>query len=62
MPTLTRRSFVVAAMAGLATADGAFATDGPVPNSSGTEPPRHRAPAHACDSHFHIIDARFPPP
>ncbi len=62
MPTLTRRGFVAAAMAGLAAADGALAADGAVPNSTGTERPRNRAPAKACDSHFHIIDARFPPP
>lgn len=65
MPTLTRRGFVAAAMAGMAgmaTSDWARATDGSVPNSAGTERPRHRAPARACDCHFHIIDARFPPP
>jgi D-galactarolactone isomerase len=33
-----------------------------VPNSSGTEPPKLRAPANACDCHHHIFDAgRFPP-
>lgn len=32
-----------------------------VPNSSGTETPKLRAPAHACDCHHHIYDvARFP--
>ncbi len=62
MPTLTRRGFVAAAMAGWAVAEGALAADATVPNSAGTERPRHPAPAHACDSHFHIIDARFPPP
>ena len=33
-----------------------------VPNSSGTEPPRLKAPAGSCDCHHHIYDAgRFPP-
>ena len=33
-----------------------------VPNSSGTERPKFKAPAHACDCHQHIYDgARFPP-
>ena len=32
----------------------------PVPNSSGTAPPKLKAPANACDSHHHIYDpARF---
>ena len=30
-----------------------------VPNSSGTEPPRLKAPANAADCHIHIYDARF---
>jgi predicted TIM-barrel fold metal-dependent hydrolase len=34
-----------------------------VPNSAGTEGPKLRAPANACDCHMHIYDgARFPPP
>jgi D-galactarolactone isomerase len=32
-----------------------------VPHSSGTEAPRLRAPANACDCHFHIYDPRFTP-
>ncbi len=33
-----------------------------VPNSSGTAPPKLKAPANACDCHMHIYDAaRFPP-
>jgi D-galactarolactone isomerase len=32
----------------------------PVPNSSGTAPPKTKAPPNACDSHHHIYDpARF---
>ncbi len=34
----------------------------PVPNSSGSEPAKLKAPAGACDCHHHIYDAaRFPP-
>ena len=33
-----------------------------VPNSSGSEAPKLKAPANACDCHMHIYDgARFPP-
>src|SRR5579862_8349600 len=33
-----------------------------VPNSSGSEPAKLKAPAGACDCHHHIYDAaRFPP-
>ena len=33
----------------------------PVPNSSGTAPPKLKAPANTCDCHHHIYDpARFP--
>lgn len=38
----------------------AMAGDGTVPNSSGTSGPAMQMPADACDSHLHIIDARFP--
>jgi predicted TIM-barrel fold metal-dependent hydrolase len=31
-----------------------------VPYSSGTERPKLKAPANACDCHMHIYDARFP--
>jgi D-galactarolactone isomerase len=31
-----------------------------VPNSSGTERPRLKAPPNACDCHIHIYDDRFP--
>ncbi|MCX5915187.1 MAG: amidohydrolase family protein [Deltaproteobacteria bacterium] len=33
-----------------------------VPHSSGTEAPKLKAPANACDCHLHIYDERFPPP
>jgi len=31
-----------------------------VPHSSGTEPPKIKLPASACDCHMHIYDARYP--
>jgi len=31
-----------------------------VPNSTGTEPPKLKAPANATDCHMHIYDPRFP--
>jgi predicted TIM-barrel fold metal-dependent hydrolase len=63
--SLTRRTFVTGA-AGLA-ATGTFAmqesrAQQPVPNSTGTEPPKLKAPPNAADCHMHIYDgARFAP-
>jgi D-galactarolactone isomerase len=62
---LARREFlkgtagaaVVAAIAGLSTRSGHAQA---VPFSAGTEPPKLKAPANACDCHMHIYDARFP--
>src|SRR5258706_1575866 len=61
--SIDRRTFLKAA--GIT----AFATTGvtrmqessaqAVPNSSGTEPPKLKAPANAADCHIHIYDARF---
>jgi predicted TIM-barrel fold metal-dependent hydrolase len=56
-----------ASMAALAAATSGFpimaAHTEPVPNSSGTEPPKLKAPANAADCHMHIYDpARFPMP
>jgi D-galactarolactone isomerase len=49
---------VAAAAAGLSAGPGAAEA---VPNSSGTEPAKLKAPAGACDCHHHIYDAaRFP--
>src|SRR6516164_9525060 len=31
-----------------------------VPYSTGTEPPKLKAPANACDCHMHIYDAKYP--
>ena len=60
---MTRRKFVAAGAvtaAGLAQSHSAIADT--IPNSSGTEAPKTKAPANACDAHFHIIDPRFPTP
>lgn len=53
--------------AGAATAAAAFPASpgfaqvpGAVPNSSGTDAPKLKAPAGACDCHHHIYDSRFP--
>ena len=64
---IARRAFIrQASMAVLATASGLSVRASraePVPNSSGSEPAKLKAPAGACDCHHHIYDAvRFPPP
>ena len=58
---VSRRTFI----AGCASIVGTF-VDVPlhaqaVPNSSGVEPPRLKAPPGACDCHHHIYDSKFPP-
>jgi predicted TIM-barrel fold metal-dependent hydrolase len=63
--TIGRRAFFRRAGAAALTAVGALhVKEGhaqePVPNSSGTEAPKLKAPANACDCHHHIYDARFP--
>ena len=46
-----------------AAAPGLFGQPQQVPNSTGTERPKLKAPAGACDCHHHIYDqARFPQP
>jgi predicted TIM-barrel fold metal-dependent hydrolase len=63
-----RRSFLKGAGATAFTAAAALQLKGidaqeAVPNSSGTERPKLKAPAGACDCHHHIYDAvRFAPP
>jgi predicted TIM-barrel fold metal-dependent hydrolase len=69
--TIGRRTFIKGAgLATLATVGGAgnrsrgssLEAQQQVPNSTGTERPKLKAPAHACDCHQHIYDAaRFPP-
>ncbi len=61
--TIGRRSFLQGA--GLWVVSGVLPSEGlaqiAVPNSSGTELPRFKAPPLACDCHHHIYDtARFP--
>jgi hypothetical protein len=64
--TIARRRFLqgaaaVAAVGALRTGPGR--AQEAVPNSSGTAPPRLKAPANACDCHMHAFDPeRFPPP
>jgi D-galactarolactone isomerase len=61
---IARRTFmkrVSMASSGLAIFSGTSRAQ-QVPNSSGTEPAKLKAPAGACDCHHHIYDAvRFPP-
>ena len=62
-----RRTFLTQAGVAALTASSALRLDAraaqnAVPNSSGTEKPRLKAPANACDCHHHIYDtARFSP-
>ena len=62
-----RRTFVQGASFAALRAAGVFSIglsplQVAVPNSSGTEAPKLKAPALACDCHHHIYDpARFPP-
>jgi predicted TIM-barrel fold metal-dependent hydrolase len=63
---IERRIFIKGALlAGLAATSGVairMSHAQQVPNSSGTEPPRLKAPAGVCDCHMHIFDpARFAP-
>src|SRR5688572_20598173 len=59
---LGRREFLQVAGAMAATAAG-LSAQVQVPNSSGTEYPKLKAPANAADCHMHIYDpARFPMP
>jgi len=60
-----RRGFLRSvALAVLAASAGIGAREGralqPVPYSSGTDAPKLKLPANACDCHMHIYDSRFP--
>src|SRR5580704_10399784 len=62
-----RRTFLTTVGAAALTAAGALdAAPGhgqqPVPNSTGTQPSKVKAPANAADCHIHIYDRRFPEP
>jgi D-galactarolactone isomerase len=58
---MTRRTFFQKAGSGTVAATAIVGlrhahAQGAVPNSSGSEPPRFKAPANACDCHMHIYD------
>jgi D-galactarolactone isomerase len=61
---IARRGFLRAMGATVIVASGSNASKGQtqqaVPWSSGTEPPKLKAPPNACDCHMHIYDSRFP--
>ena len=62
--SLSRRAFLKAASIATMSTAGMFRTQEigaqvVVPNSSGNEMPRTKAPANAADCHIHIYDARF---
>lgn len=62
---IDRRTFLRGAgLAALAATGGIPMREGfgamQVPYSSGTELPKTKAPANACDCHMHIYDSRFP--
>jgi D-galactarolactone isomerase len=61
---ISRRTFIKqASLAAVAAGATRAALAQPVSNSSGTERPKLKAPANACDCHMHIYDpARFPMP
>src|SRR5215472_2094251 len=57
---IPRRTFIKHASVGVIFAR--FGGSQEVPNSSGSQPAKLKAPAGACDCHHHIYDAaRFPP-
>jgi D-galactarolactone isomerase len=66
MGSILRRTFLagagLAAVAASVRPGNAQHTLHVVPNSAGTEAPKLKAPANACDCHMHIYDGeRFPP-
>src|SRR5258705_9439433 len=57
-----RRTFLAAAGSAALAAGTPAQAQHKVPNSTGTEAPKLKAPANACDCHMHIYDGeRFPP-
>jgi D-galactarolactone isomerase len=54
-----RRTFLAAAGAALTGALDAAQAQQAVPNSTGTDPAKLKAPANAADCHMHIYDPRF---
>jgi D-galactarolactone isomerase len=61
-PVIGRRTFLTAAAVAVAGAFDATASRAQqaVPNTTGTDPARIKAPANAADCHMHIYDPRFP--
>jgi len=61
---LARRDFLkgasVAAVAGISGLSARTSEAQTVPYSAGTEPPKTKAPANACDCHMHIYNGKFP--
>ena len=61
---LARREFLkgasVTAIAGLSGLSVRTSQAQTVPYSAGTEPPKTKAPANACDCHMHIYNSKFP--
>src|SRR5207237_7839958 len=55
----TRSPQIAAMMAAALVADTTPAA-GPVKWSTGTELPKLKAPAHACDCHHYLYDSRYP--
>jgi D-galactarolactone isomerase len=60
--TLIKRASMVAMAAATAGLSARVSEAQQVPNSSGAEPAKLKAPANACDCHMHIYDPRFPEP
>jgi predicted TIM-barrel fold metal-dependent hydrolase len=58
-PSITRRGVLIGMLA-CSTGAVAAGIDQPVPNSTGSSPPRLDVPPGACDCHHHIYDGRFP--
>jgi len=59
---MKRRTFLAGSAAVAASGMTGASAQHMVPNSQGTEAPKLKAPANACDCHMHIYDgARFPP-
>src|SRR3954454_11600874 len=62
MDAIMRRTFLGCAGAIVASGLNPAFAQHTVPNSAGSEAPRLKAPANACDCHMHIYDGeRFPP-
>jgi len=62
MDAIGRRTFLAGAGAMAASTIDPASAQHAVPNSAGSQAPRLKAPADACDCHMHIYDGdRFPP-